>query len=255
MKSITKNQNAMIKSLSFILIVSLVISCTSKTRKVDLQTKIKKDTTISSEQILFAAPQLIDSSSIVIYPLILEKGTYGSGYGSGSRGGITSYWNIIFYNTETGKRHLLTNDLKMLIYSITFGSNSSSSYSSDIRWTQGIDIFKDMIFYSVISNDYDKNDRLDDKDPVYLYVSNKDGTNFRKISPDNYNITSWNVIKGTSKVIMMGQKDDNADKLFNNDDGHIPLIADLSSNQQATEVFNPGYLDSLSQKLLSTWKE
>ncbi len=229
-------------------------ACSDEPQNVNLQEKLKKDTTVTSQQIIFSQPQTIDSTHIVIYPLIFQKETYGGSYGSSGGGQKTSYWNLIFYNTETEHTNILTSERKILIYTFNLGSSSSSSsYSSDNSWANGINIYKDNIIYTVVTNDYNANKQLDENDPTYLFVSNRDGTNFRQISPDDYNISSWEVVKGTTKIIMQGQKDDNADKTFNDIDAIVPLIVDVNDNTTAKETFKQNYIDSLKQRLLNIW--
>ena len=243
----------MLRQLSTITIIFILTSCNSKTEDINLQQGIKNDTMIKTSQIIFSEPQTIDSSSVVIYPLISEKTTYGGNYGSSGGGGEKiSYWNLIFYNTETGAKNLLTKKNKILIYSINMGGSSSSS--SGI-WTNGINIFKDNIIYTVVSKDYNQNKILDQGDPNYLYVSTKEGNGFRQISPDDYNIRSWEVVKGTTKIIMQGQKDENGDKKFNESDKTVPLIVDLGLNKQANETFENSYIDSLKKNLIGIWKQ
>ena len=238
--------------LLFIFLPAFVLTaCADKRRDVNLQEKIRKDTTANSQQIIFAEPQTIDSSHIVIYPLVLEKETYSGGYSSGGSRQRTSYWNLIFYNTETQSQNLLTPDKKILISSINFGSSSSPS---DDIWTSGINVYKNNIIYTVVANDYNANKQIDGDDPTYLFVSNRDGTNFRQISPDSFNINSWEVVKGTTKIIMQGQKDNNGDKVFNENDATIPLIVDINSGKTATETFKQNFIDSLKQKLVTIWK-
>jgi len=242
----------MLKLLSIILTVLILTACNDTKHDVNLQQELKNDSTAKASQIIFAEPQIIDSSHIIIYPLLLEKTSYRS-YGSSGGGERTSYWNLIFYNTETAHQHLLTSDKKILIYSINLSGLSSSSSSSDI-WTNGINIFKSSIIYTAVSKDYNSNNQLDQEDPNYLYVSGKDGNGFRQISPEDYNITSWDVVKGTSKIIMQGQKDENGDKKFDGNDKAIPLVVDLTLMRPALETFNSNYIDTLKQKLVTIWK-
>jgi hypothetical protein len=119
-----------------------------------------------------------------LYPLILENTTDRSGF-SKSRGQRTSYWNLLFYNTETNDQHLLTEDKKIVIFSIDI--NESSSSKSCMR-SNGFDVYKDNIFYEVVSQDYNQNGYLDDNDPTYLFISDKQGNNFRRLSPDNVSV-------------------------------------------------------------------
>ena len=146
---------------------------------------------------------------------------------------------------------MLTSDKKILISSINFGSSSSS----DDLWTSGINVYKNNIIYTVVANDYNANKQIDGNDPTYLFVSNRDGTNFRQISPDSCNINSWEVVKGTTKIIMQGQKDNNGDKVFNETDATIPLVVDINSGKTATETFKQNFIDSLKLRLVKIWKQ
>jgi hypothetical protein len=85
-------------------------------------------------------------------------------------------------------------------------------------------------------------------------MSDKQGNNFRQISPDNYNVISWEVVTGTSTIILQAQKDDNGDKKFDQNDRVIPLAVDLSIDKVAKETFSSTYVDSLKSMLSNTWK-
>jgi len=239
----------MLKQLLSIFTVSCLLSCSNNNKDVNIQKGIRTDTAAKATVVLFSNPQVIDSSHIVIYPLILEKTSYGSGFSSGG-GERMSFWN--FYNTDNNTQYLLTDDKRIVIYSININGNSSSS-SSD-AWSEGINVYENNIFYDVVSKDFNQNNYLDIDDPTYLYVSDKKGNNFKQLTPDNYNITSWDVVKGTSKIILQAQKDSNGDKKFDGNDEVIPLIVDVNTGKLATETFNQNYIDSLKQVLTNTWK-
>jgi hypothetical protein len=245
------NQNFMAKLLFIFLPIFILTACADKSRDINLQEKLKEDTTLNSQQIIFAEPQTIGSSHIVIYPLILEKETYAIGYSGGSGRQKTSYWNLIFYNTETQNQNLLTTDKKILISSIHLGASSDD----DDLLTSGINVYKNNIIYTVETNDYNANKQLDENDPTYLFASNRDGTNFRQISPDSCNINSWEVVKGTTKVIMQGQKDHNGDKVFNEKDISTPFVVDLNSGKTADETFKQNFMDSLNLRFVKIWKQ
>ena len=244
----------MLRQLLSIITVCCLLSCSNNNQDVNIQKGLRTDTSAKATAILFSTPQIIDSSHIIIYPLILEKTSYGSGFSSSSGGERTSFWNLIFYNTDNNTQHLLTTDKRIVLYSINIDGNSSSSNSSSDMWSEGINIYENNIFYDVVSKDFNQNNYLDVDDPTYLYVSDKKGNNFRQLSPDNYNITSWDVVKGTSKIILQAQKDNNGDKKFDGNDEIIPLIVDVNSEKLATETFNQAYIDSLKKVLTNTWK-
>lgn len=239
--------------LTISLIIFLFTSCNDRATDVNIQQELKNDTTAKESHILFETPQVIDSTHIIMYPLIFRKTGYNNSYTSSSRSESTSYWNLIFYNAETGQQHLLTDDKKILISTISFSPPASSSYSGN-AYENGINILKNKIFYTVLSKDYNADKQLNFDDPNYLYVSDKEGNNFRQISPDDYNIISWDVLKGTTKIIMQGQKDENNDKKFDNDDRLVPLIADLASMQAGKPTFDSTYINAVQQKLSRIWK-
>jgi hypothetical protein len=243
----------MLRILLLLLPLAALTACTDTSQDVDVQEKLKKDSTVTAQQIIFAAPQIIDSSHIIIYPLIFQRESYGDSYGSSGGGQITSYWNLGFYNTETQAQTMLTPDRKILIYSISHASSSSST--SGNMWENGVNIYKSNIVYTAVSKDFDANKKLDDDDPTYLFISNTDGTHFRQISPDNYNILSWEVVSRTAKIIMQGQKDDNGDKRFDDADATVPLIADVSLQKPVTETFRQNFVDSLKRRLVQIWKQ
>jgi len=237
----------MLKFFLLVLIAGLFTSCSEKDSAVNLQEQIKKDTTLKAQQLLYAQPIPVDSSGVVIYPLILQKGFERGSYLESSGGARTSYWNLIFYNTQTGSQTILT-DKKIVINSIDFG------YDAGTALPDGISIYKDFILYRAVSADYNGNKVLDDEDPGSVFVSRRDGTDFRLISPADYNIISWQTLKRSSKLLLQGQKDNNGDKKFNGEDVTIPLIVDLNSTGQAVPVFMSAFEDSLKKKMISIWK-
>jgi hypothetical protein len=109
------------------------------------------------------------------------------------------------------------------------------------------------IFFNVVSSDLNENKYLDNDDPTYLFMSDKQGNDFRQISPDNYNVISWEVVTGTT-IILQAQKDDNGDKKFDQNDRVIPLIVNVSIDKVAKETFSLTYVDSLKRMLSNTWK-
>lgn len=241
----------MLKPSLVLCILCLSFSCTDKSHDINLQRGIDKDTAANTSLVIFADPLMVDSSHIIMYPLILPKSVYESSFSSGS-GERTSYWNVVFYNTETGLQQLLTTDKKIVIYSISINGNSSSAYSDD--WGNKINVYKNNIFYNVVSKDYNGNGYLDDNDPEYIFTSDKYGNNFRQLSPDGYNVRSWDAVKGTTKIILEAQRDENNDKKFNDGDKMIPMVVDITSGKLAHETFNKVYIDSLKSILIKSWK-
>jgi len=230
----------------------IFVSCGETEEGVNLQASIKKnDTAVARQQIVFGNAIKVDSLPVVIYPLVLEhQYTDGGGYSSSYGREVLSFWNLIFYNTETGTSRLLTDTGRILISSIDLEMGSSSG---GIPVPQGISVFRDHIVYKAVTNDDNRNKILDEKDASGLFVSGRDGSGFRRISPEGVDIISWEAIRGSSRIIMTGRRDQNGDHRFDEKDRNIPMIVDLQSEQTAAPVFPPAFTDSLGRKLVSIW--
>lgn len=57
-----------------------------------------------------------------------------------------------------------------------------------------------------------------------MYISTKKGENFRQITPNGINVTSWSLSKDSKTIILIGQEDKNGDKKFSDDDEMIYQI-------------------------------
>ncbi len=177
----------------------------------------------------------IDSSGIIMFPLSI--GSNGRDGGSFSYSGVpyNTNWNIIFYNSHTSQYYLLS-DRKMLISSIDI--QTSSNDQADIAFT------KRNIFYKVSVDDYNKDKKLNTEDPEYLFVSDKQGRNFKQISPSGYNMKSWQYIRSTNKIIMTVTKDANNDKSFGGNNEVCSFQINIDTETQPTEMFSTDFKTS-----------
>lgn len=187
----------------------------------------------------------IDSSGILMFSLSM---------GESEREGISSsykempndsYWNIIFHNTKTNEHHLLS-DKKMLI------RNTYFNYNSD----ENINVLnpKKHIFYSITSEDFNKDKRITFEDPEYLFVTDRQGNNFRQISPSNYNLESWQFVKVSNKIVMTLKKDSNKNLKFDRNDEVVTFEINLDSGVEAKEVFSVSFKNELIMLFDRDWK-
>jgi hypothetical protein len=189
----------------------------------------------------------IDSSGILLFPLSLgETGRDKGGSFSYKDMPGSSYWNIIFYNAKTGAYHLLS-ERKMLI------SSFESKYSSVDAG--GLAYSAKYIFYEVITDDYNGDKKLDGNDPQYLFVSDKEGANFRQISPSGFDMRSWQFIKSAGKVLITATKDSDNNKGFGGDDELVVFSADMDSAAPAKEIFPQAFTNKLKLLYDKDWKE
>jgi hypothetical protein len=187
----------------------------------------------------------IDSSGILMFPLSMGETGRDKGSFSYSSMPANSYWNIIFYNAKTRDYHLL-NDKKMLISS--FESKYSSGNTSIIPY------LAKYIFYQVITDDYNNDKKLDGDDPQYLFVSDKEGNNFRQVSPQGYDMSSWQYIKSAGKVLITATKDSDNNKKFGENDEVVIFAADIDSAAAAKEIFPQEFKNKLKLLFDKGWK-
>lgn len=232
-------------------------SCQSKSEKngVDPQSVTKAEHNKIDKTILFDldSPVLLDSSEYVMYPLPNTDGSDGdeSGGSYGSSGRTPNFWNIIFYNTATKKYHLLTEKRKMIIKSYNTDYSNSKDYSnfqssdhSSLKTTKN----GNYIFYSIIIDDLNKDGKLNDHDPDYLFISDREGNNFKQISPDNFNVKSWVYITKSDKVLIHTVKNSVKDQTI-----AVPYIYDLKKGGVPDQVFSTEFNQSIGQLHEKFW--
>jgi len=197
-------------------------------------------------RLIFGQPAQLDSSIYVMIPLELKR-DQGS-FITKSRGDDNYSWNIIFLNTETQKYHLLDSGRKMLI----------RSYDIDQAATDVITSHKTgdrLLFYSVTTDDTNKDGKIDNDDAEYLFTSDKEGNNFKQISPPNFDVRSWKVIKETHKILMYAVNMQNGHKRDYEKDEIVPFIYDLKSGAPSHPIFSDHFVDETKTLFDAQWSE
>jgi hypothetical protein len=200
-------------------------------------------------------PESIDSSEYVMYPLAnkqTDADDSGGSFISKGRSDSKTYWNIIFYNTAIKKSHLLNEKGKMVI--LSYNQNGYDSYSSDNNYqTLGVTQTKGYILYSVVSSDFNKDGKLDYYDPKYLFISDKQGHNFKQISPDNKNVLNWQLVEKTGIILFNTVTDKNNDKAFDEKDVTIPYTYNLKTGKPAEQVFPAEFSEMVNKVHNQQW--
>ena len=184
----------------------------------------------------------IDSSGVLMFPLAMAEKGRGSDIISKEMPGNT-YWNIIFYNSQTGQHHLLS-ERKMLI-------NNYDEYKGD-----GISIpqINNSLFYNVITDDYNHDKKLTSDDPQYLFITDKTGHNLQQISPSGYHLMKWNYIERTNKVIMTLRRDSNKNRVFESEDEISTFEIELGKGVKPREIFSTDFKNKLKLLFDKDWK-
>lgn len=202
-------------------------------------TDLKKDSTLIE---IANTPIHIDSTNYLIHPIGEYKlyGTRGKesfdsfNYRSGSFS-ITKYSrntikgninNLKFQQLDSEYLTTLTTK-NILIKSVTF-----------LR-----DIFnntkKQILIYRVIDKDTNRDNKLDDNDVKTLYISNIDGSKFKKLTPELQELIDWEELAIKNRIYFRSIEDTNKNGEFDkNDKVHYKYI-DFSNDMREVIEYRP----------------
>ena len=186
----------------------------------------------------------IDSSGILMFPLDVGENKFNGEfrYKEMPQNG---YWNILFHNTNTHEQHLLTeNKILILDYSFKYGREEGVKIGKEI----------DYIFYTARIKDFNNDKIFDEKDPLYLFVSDKFGKNFSQISPDNYNLMQWEWVESNNQIIMTAAMDSNKNNQFDEKDEMTAFTTSLDTNENPKEIFDDKLKTKLKELYARDWK-
>ncbi|MDX2069922.1 MAG: hypothetical protein SFV55_15945 [Haliscomenobacter sp.] len=141
------------------------------------------------------------------------------------------YWNILFYNTETGGTRLLT-DKKWSI----------SNFDANLEETGPI--LARSIIYQITTRDYNRDGKLNELDAEHLFISDLDGANLHQLSPAKEDFASYEVIPETDQLIIKTIRNTDDKPEFNSDDEFIWYKAELKQGTWHTVEI----IDSMKRK-------
>ena len=222
--------------------IVLCLACTKKdNRKVvdDFETiyeekKTKKTTEIAD------LPILIDSTSIIIHPVgnyTIHEGRSGYSSGKWYRGSNQTVSN---YSQDR-----FTGNISNLQFEHIDSTELKSLTDKTIRINSMLflrDVFemnnKGYFLYQVIDKDTNGDHTLNSNDLRSLYLSNLNGTNFRKLSPDLQDLAQWKIILEAHKLYFKTIEDTDGNGEFDQKDQMHYFYLDLNlEHSKVVEYF------------------
>ncbi|WP_316827754.1 hypothetical protein [Pedobacter miscanthi] len=221
-------------------IIILATACNEESKTISTN---QTSTTVTKYQpkVQYGSPIIVNKTNILLYPLKLNRNDDSDSY---KREANTNHWNFIFYNITSGKSELLTKE-RIIINSFNIGNAEKGSNHQATLSDQ-------FIYYNITDSDYDGDQKLTSKDPHKLYLSNLEGKSFTRISPNNYNLGSWEIDDQHDLILMDLIKDVNGDKEFNEKDEVEYFIYNLKTGI-IKAVFDQKFKDevkNLAKKVL-----
>lgn len=227
-------------------ILSLV-SCkkeetTPKVKYEDSKTKVEAPAKVDSSSIKIAdLPILMEGTKYLIHPIgdVRVYEDYKSVYGSSktnqvsyaisnyNRFELTGYFtNLKFQNIDSTSVRTLTTD-RIQIQTVTF----LNTFAEKTK--------KQILVYSFVDNDTNKDGNVNQNDIKSLALSNIDGSNFTKLSEDFSEIMDWNIIEAQNRLYFRCIEDINKNGAFDKDDKVHYHYVNLLDNEWKVEEYMP----------------
>lgn len=232
--------------LYIIAITAFLASCTEKektTPKVIYEdAKAKPTAKVDSSQIKIAdLPIHMEGTKYLIHAIgdvrIYDGNTrtYGSSKTNSvsyaisnyNRFELTGYFeNLKFQHIDSTALKPLT-DKKIQMQTVTFLNTISDKTK------------KQILVYSLVDMDTNKDGKLDANDIKCLYISDISGKNFHKLSAEFQELIDWNIVEAQNRLYYRTIEDINKNGAFDKNDLVHYYYVDLLSQDWKTEKYDP----------------
>jgi hypothetical protein len=140
---------------------------------------------------------------------------------------ITGYFeNLKFQHLDSTNVKALT-DEKIQIQTVTYLDRIAANTK------------KQILVYSVVDKDTNKDNKIDQKDIKSLYISNIDGSNFTKLTEDFLELIDWNIIEAKNRLYFRCIEDINKNGAFDKNDKVHYHYVNLLDAEWKVEAYMP----------------
>ena len=186
------------------------------------------------DEINFSDPFQIDSSEYFLIPELVDndnKDAYGKGTGFLPWG---DYMDIYFYNSNTRQVKKLFDGQLALIQSF---NKRQHYYDKPREGDVPANILSKHVVYLARTENFNRDNALDDQDPLYLYISTKTGNDLTQITPKGLNVLSWTLSKDKKMILVKVQNDKNKNRKFGNGDDQLYYRIDLDDDVSKIQCY------------------
>ena len=202
-----------------------------------------KNAPADSSQIAIAdLPIQMEGTSYLIHPIgdfrVYEgrsKSTYGTSNTDKVSFSVSNYnrfeltgflQNIKFQHIDSTEMRFLT-DKKMVINNVSY-LNTIFEKSK-----------KQLLVYTIIDMDTNRDKKLDSNDIKALYISTIGGLNFKKLSADMEELIDWNLVESKNRLYFRTIEDTNENGQFDKNDRINYHYVDLLNRDFEIQNYNP----------------
>lgn len=141
--------------------------------------------------------------------------------------------NIIFYNSSDSSSYSLLNR-KALINKFYIPSSREADTSRG-----------KFIIFSLIEEDYNNDEEIDEDDGETVYKCSIFGTDIRQISPDRIQLIDWEANDANDMILLYVRDDVNRDKKFDTRDETKILGTSITNSNIGKEILNDSLRNSM----------
>lgn len=229
----------------FLSLVVVFVSCKEEAEKPKViyedASKDRSEVKTVAEKILVAdLPVQMEGTSVLLYPIgefSVSDGSSKTKYSSSERASftisnaseneITGYLsNFKFQQIGSDSLKVLT-DKPVLIERVTYLKSIADKTK------------KQFLIYVLEDMDSNKDGKIDENDIKNLYISNIDGSNFKKLSVDLQEFIDWNVIETQNRLYFRTIEDINKNGAFDKADKVHYQYVDLLDKELKVVEYNP----------------
>lgn len=140
---------------------------------------------------------------------------------------LTGYFdNLKFQHIDSTTVNKLT-EAEVQIQTVTFLNTISDKFK------------KQILVYSLVDSDTNKDGKIDQNDIKSLYLSYSDGSNFTKISEPLQELVDWNIIEVQKRLYLRCIEDINKNGAFDKNDKVHYHFVNLLANEWKVEEYMP----------------
>ncbi len=235
------------KQTIFILLTILIFSCDRRQDRIQVVedenlTQKQIDSVLDEYSFEYSRMVFIDSLEKGIIPISTQKTRGGKRLSRDSyyADSYPQYWNFIFYDLESGKTRLLTNKKSRI-----------SDFRTNLKNVGPI--LKRSVLFEIADSDYNQDYKLTYSDPTFLFISDINGDNLRRISPKNEDLIEYQIVPDSDKIIFQTQRDTNSDKKFDKKDELVWYLIDLSKDSIPFEVLDENERKEIENLYFQQW--
>lgn len=177
----------------------------------------------------------IDSSEFYLIPELIDgdnRNSYGKIWNTWG-----NYSNVHIYDAKNNTVKKVFDKQTVLIE--TFFKRDYYQQTGKDKVSENL--LPDHIVYLVRTDNFNKDNTLDNDDPAYLFISKRSGDSLTQITPNSFHVMSWTLSVDKKMILVRGKFDKNGNKKFGNGDDDSYYRIDLNDDISKIKCY-PIYL-------------